>query len=74
MALLPRRSPTRRIDSDARPSASTSSMAAATMTAQMPVRTRTSAAYPGDLREQVRGSVLTPGDAGYGEAIAAWRM
>jgi hypothetical protein len=40
----------------------------------MPVRTQPAALSPGDLREQVRGSVLTPGDAGYGEAIAAWKL
>jgi len=40
----------------------------------MPVRTNPSEVSSDDLRELVRGSVLTPGDAGYGEAIAAWRM
>ena len=40
----------------------------------MPVRTNPSEVSSDDLRELVRGSVLTPSDAGYGEAIGAWKL
>jgi FAD/FMN-containing dehydrogenase len=40
----------------------------------MPVRTSPSAVSASDLREQIRGTVLIPGDAGYAAATASWKL